>query len=312
MASEFCNITPEDNTNSILNLLPPLPSINQVADLINIEVNNLKIKYTNKTKNLVLNFAEGVCPSPQQIDRYINTRNNIVNQLSRVFDKVDRLSNNISGISNFLSVILTGIKVASGIVTGITIAGSIIPFPIPAAVNSVVEGGQTAIEKAKFKNNGEQRLTPLIGGIISANIAVKLFASALRELICTIEALDIAILECSSPPSPEDENTPPLPEEVERFKEVQASLIPIPNGIISFIEEDVAEQEDSLTNTAYRGFTFEIEEIPFSPTVNRRRAVAKNLSGIVALQTELSFTSTPDILIQELKLVIDRDSLRAE
>lgn len=311
MASEFCNITPEDNTNSILNLLPPLPSINQVADLINIEVNNLKIKYTNKTKNLILNFAEGVCPSPQQIDRYINTRNNIVNQLSRVFNKVDRLSNNISGISNFLSVILTGIKVASGIVTGITIAGSIIPFPIPAAVNSVVEGGQTAIEKAKFKNNGEQRLTPLIGGIISANIAVKLFASALRELICTIEALDAAILECSSPSS-EDENTPPPTEEVERFKEVQTSLIPIPNEVISFIEEDVAEQEDSLTNTAYRGFTFEIEEIPFSPTVNRRRAVAKNSSGIVTLQTELSFTSTPDILIQELKLVIDRDSLRAE
>jgi hypothetical protein len=87
----------------------------------------------------------------------------------------------------------------------------------------------------------------------------------------------------------------------------------IPREVIEFIEQDfVQEQENSYTDTAYKGFSFKIEEVPFSPTVNRRRALAQNSDGITLLQTELSFTSNPDILIQELKLVIDRDNLRAD
>jgi len=311
MASEFCKIPPQDDTKNILDLLPPLPSINKIADLINIEVGNLKIKSTNKVKELLLDFKEGICPTQQQINKFIGIRNNIVESLTKVYNKVNRLSNNISGISNFLSVILTGIKIASGVVRGITIGGAAIPFPLPTAVNSVVEGGQTSIEKAKFKNTGDQKLVPLIGGIISANIAVKLFASALRELICTIEALDISLIECSFPPIVN--GVEPTEGEIEDFRDgVRGSLTPISPDVITFIEQDVEEQESSITNSAYRGFIFEIEEIPFSPTVNRRQALAKNSNGITLLQTELSFTSTPDVLIQELKLVIDRDNLKAE
>lgn len=312
MASEFCKIPPSDDTQNILSLLPPLPSINQIVDLINIEVNNVKVKYTNKAKEMLLSFAEGICPTQQQIDRLIRTRNNIVESLSKVYDKVDRLSDNISGISKFLTTIITGIKVASGVARGVILGGAVVPFPIPAAVNSTVEAAQDTIEKAKFKVDGTQKLTPLVGGIISANIAVKLFANALRELICTIEALDASLIECSLPPS-EDPTSPPTQAEIERFREeIQSSLVPISSNITSFIEQDVLEEEESLTNTAYRGFTLLLEEVPFSPTVNRSRALAQNSDGITLLQTELSFTSTPDVLIQELKLIIDRDNLRAE
>lgn len=312
MANEFCKIPPTSDTKNILDLLPPLPSINQLVDLINIEVNNLKIKYISKIKEILLSFAEGVCPTQQQIDKFINTRNNIVEQLIKVYNKVDRLSNNISGVSNFLTLILTAIKTVSGVARGLA-AGSIFsPFPIPGAISSGISAAQGEVEKFKFKADGGQKLVPIAGGLISANIAVKLFANALRELICTIDALDVSMLECSSPPI-EDPNNPPSQEEILKFKdEVKNKLIPIPTEIITFLEQDVAEQEQSLLETAYRGFIFEIEEVPFSPTVNRKRALAKNQDGITLLQTELSFTSTPDVLIQELKLVIDRDNLRAE
>ena len=308
MASEFCNISPTDSTKTILSLLPPLPSINQIVDLINTEVNNVKTKFIAKATELLLGFGEGFCPSPQQINSIIRTRNNIVEQLTKVYNKVDRLSNNISGVSNFLTLILTAIKTVSGIARGLA-AGSIIsPFPIPGAISSGISAAQGEVEKFKFKADGAQKLVPITGGLISANIAVKLFASSLRELICTLEALDIAIIECSSP----TEGETPTQEQIERLQEVQDSLIPIPTELILFIEQDVAEQEESIIETAYRVVAFEIEEVPFSPTVNRRRALAKNPNGITLLQTELSFTSSPDILIQELKLIIDRDNLRAE
>ena len=275
MANEFCQIPPSDDTKNILDQLPPLPSINRLVDLINIEVNNVKIKFTNKVKEMIASFAEGVCPTQQQIDRFIRIRNNIVDQLSKVYDKVDRLSNNISGVSNTLSGILTAIKVASGVARGMS-AGSIFsPFPVPGAISSGISTAQGEIEKFKFKVDGAQKLTPIVGGLISANIAVKLFASALRELICTIDALDAAMLECSIPPSQDGEN--PTPEEIREFQnQVQVSLRPIPTEIINFVEQDVTEQEESTSESAYRGFTFEIEEIPFSPTVNRKRALAIN------------------------------------
>lgn len=311
MASEFCKIPPSDDTQFILGQLPALPSINQIVDLINIEVNNLKIKYINKIKEILLSFAEGICPTQQQIDKFIKTRNNIVEQLTKVYNKVDRLSNNISGIANFLLLVLTGIKIANGIVRGITIGGAAIPFPLPTAVNSVVEGAQTEIEKAKFKVDGAQKLIPIAGGIISASIAIRLFVNALRELICAIEALDASLIECSTPPT--IDGVAPTQIEIENFREgIRGSLTPIPSDIIEFIEQDVVTQEESLGGIVYKGFSFVIEEIPFSPTVNRSRALAQNSSGITLLKTELSFTSTPDILIEELKLKIDQDNLRAE
>tara|TARA_R110002167_G_scaffold151316_10_gene345216 strand:+ start:1546 stop:2481 length:936 start_codon:yes stop_codon:yes gene_type:complete len=311
MASEFCKIPPSDDTQFILGQLPALPSINQIVDLINIEVNNLKIKYINKIKEILLSFAEGICPTQQQIDKFIRTRNNIVEQLTKVYIKVDRLSNNISGVANFLSLVLTGIKIASGIVRGITIGGAAIPFPLPTAVNSVVEGAQTEIEKAKFKTDGAQKLVPIAGGIISASIAIRLFVNALRELICAIEALDVSLIECSTPPIVD--GVAPTQIEIENFRdEIRGSLTPIPSDVIEFIEQDVVAQEESLGGIIYRGFSFKIEKVPFSSTVNRSRALAQNSNGITLLKTELSFTSTPDILIEELKLKIDQDNLRAE
>jgi hypothetical protein len=308
MASDFCQIPPSDNTKSILELLPPLPSINQLVDLINGEVNKLKIKAINKIQEILANFKEGVCPTQVQIDKFIRVRNDVVEQLTKVYNKVDRISNTISGVSNTLILILTAIKTVSGIARGLA-AGSIFsPFPIPGAISSGISAAQGEVEKFKFKGSGAQKLVPIEGGLISANIAVKLFANALRELICTIEALDASMLECSTPPIEE-----PTQEEILKFREeIQARLIPIPTEVINFVEQDVLEEERSLIDTAYRGFTFEIEEVPFSPTVNRRRALAKNQDNITLLQTELSFTSTPDILIQELKLVIDRDNLRVD
>lgn len=297
MASDFCQIPPSDDTKSILENLPPLPSINKLADLITKEVNNLKIKYTNKVLEILSSFAEGVCPTQPQIDKFINTRNNIVEQLAKILNKVDRLSNTVSGTSNGVNLIIGLIKGVSSTARGLAASSILSPFPIPGTVSSGISAALAEVEAFKFKGDGAQKLVPTLGGITSASIAIKLFANALRELTCNIEALDAAILACS---------------EETQLEDTQSKLTPVSPKIISFIEQSVAEEEQSLIGTAYKGFIFKIEEVPFSPTVNRRRALAQNQDGITLLQTELSFTTTPDILIQELKLVIDRDNLRAD
>ena len=79
-----------------------------------------------------------------------------------------------------------------------------------------------------------------------------------------------------------------------------------------FIQQAEVQQR-SNTSQSYNGFTFNIVEqvLPNDPTVIRKVAQALNTEGIVALESEPSFTQNPKILIEELKLIIDRDNLKA-
>jgi len=310
MASEFCNISSNSETQSILNSLPPLPSLEQLAQIIIQKSNQLKILYLGKIEGLTRSFAEGACPSPAQIQKIINTRNNIVESLNSTFTFIDRFSNSISGLSGLVSVLVGVIKAISSVKKGIVIAGSAVPFPIPALVNSVVEGIQDTIEGIKFEADGAQKIIPIANGLISVATTIQVFANVIRNLICQIEALDVQLVGCS-PELEEITNSPILSEEEKRNR-IQQILIPISSEIVGFIEQTTLEEERSVGNSTYRGFIFEIEKVPFSPTVNRSRANALNSNGIVLLSTELSFTLDPNVLIEELKLVIDRDNLRAD
>jgi len=55
----------------------------------------------------------------------------------------------------------------------------------------------------------------------------------------------------------------------------------------------------------------EIETRAFTPRVDQSRAVGKNNQGIVLVTTDYSFASDPNVLIDEIKFIIDRDNLKA-
>jgi len=119
---------------------------------------------------------------------------------------------------------------------------------------------------------------------------VALMSFDVSDFIKKLELLDDKIQTCSPP------NTITLPQ---------------PSPELVEIAQVEQEAEESPNLSTYQGFILEIEKVPYSPTVNRIRAVGKNQDGIVLIQTELSFTQVEQIMINELKFVIDRDNLKA-
>ena len=76
-------------------------------------------------------------------------------------------------------------------------------------------------------------------------------------------------------------------------------------------------QVPSLSNQAnlYRGFKFQVKEeqdprFTVRGTIKRRYAVAVDRQGVEVLKSEYSFTLDPNDLVDQLKLIIDRQKLQ--
>ena len=199
MAGQCPDITPQDETNLILSLLPKLPSLDRLAALIFTKVDEIKLKYISKLTELIAKFLNQ-CPPQSEVDRIIEIRNNIVTQLNKIYSKVSKIADAITKVQKFLSAIVTALKVAGGIITASILVQLVAPF-IPATVlaklTAATSGAQEVVKKIKFTSEGEQRLTPIINSILAISIGVQLFANVLRNIICKLDSLDASIILCS-------------------------------------------------------------------------------------------------------------------
>ena len=167
-----------------------------------------------------------------------------------------------------------------------------VSFPVlapalPGLLATLTNAKTAALIDPTTGNSRLQKLTSIIGG---AALVASIIGGFILVAIALLKSIDAFLEKCD----PNNMN----------------SLLPISKEV-----QDIADaqlQADNTQNlTTYQGFIIEIEIVPYTPTVDRRRAVGKNQSGIVLIQTELSFTTDEQTLINELKLIIDRDNLKA-
>jgi len=234
-----------------------------------------------------VNFEElkqQYCPTKPELDRLILQRNNLVDYLNGVGDTLDRLATTVNfgaGIASLLQGIITGLKQGKTIAQ---IALSFIPFGLPgAAVASPAIAGDVA-DNLTFKADGEPRLPPLV--IIASAVSGPIAAvqAIILKIVALLEKVDLLIMLCNP----------------------NATLTSTSKTI-----QDTAANEILADDGTYKGFILEIETKKYTDTVNQNRAVGKNKSGIVMIATEYSFASNPNVLINELKFIIDRDDLKA-
>jgi hypothetical protein len=257
---------------------------NQVKKIITPALKNLIDTYIKK-------FLDAdICPDAATLAKIRQQRDLIVGQLNKIGKTLNIITISLTGIATFLNLLQVFLKAIDLAKIAAKIAALAFPplaAALPPLLATLTNAKTAALIDPTTGNSRLQKLTSIIGG---AALVASIIGGFILVAIALLKSIDAFLEKCD----PDNMN----------------SLTPISKEI-----QDIADaqlQADNTQNeTTYQGFIFDIEIVPYTPTVDRRRAVGKNQSGIVLIQTELSFTTDDQTLINELKLIIDRDNLKA-
>jgi len=235
--------------------------------------------------SLTSQFTPGSCPDPAILQSIVEKRNNIVGKLNAVGQSLNVVTSTYTGVSSFLDILLFSVSNLKNIRTGLNQAAKLIPAIPGAAVSAINDLGDVT-DRITFDSLGNSKLQQQKDRIDSLVTPIAIFSKIIQNIVTSLNSLDALIIACNA----------------------NASL----DSLSETITQTASNQTQADVNDgSYKGFTFQTEEVPFSPTVNRRKAIALNQQGIPVLETPLSFTTNNQTLIDELKLIIDRDNLKA-
>jgi len=229
-----------------------------------------------------------VCPPKEQLVKALKKRNRTVLELNNTYKVVRR----ISKLLKITDALLFGIRL--GLTTGQIYFSIPTPLGGKALYTPLIE--LTFQLTRRFVKRTEASVDLL-------QVAAAQVGALLGFLIGLLNNLDILIQDCAK------ESV--KGQFVVSFEELNKEFA----NLIDENKNSPLDIVDPITGKfyPYKGFTFEIkDDISQNFQYPKRYAIARNIQGIQVLRSESSFASGPEILIEELKFIIDRDNLRAD
>jgi hypothetical protein len=209
---------------------------------------------------------------------------------------VSKTSENLSKpLTPLNKVVNTTTQILQTLSTAVTVAQTAIPLlptpppgaPNPANIALIALGKIQDLERKLFPE-----ITKTKNSINNITDAVDHVNLIISKILNILNSIDKYLIKCKPTDSPD--------------------LVSLNTYLTTVVDNANKVENAPILSENYKGFILDIVEQPFSSTTKRSKAVAKNNSGIILLQTSLSFTSTPQVLIEELKLIIDKNNLRAD
>ena len=281
------------NAEGILDQLPKIEDGGKRNDIIKsigitqLEIVTLKLKIKTLDKESVDLTKEDLCPTSLTLDKIITERNGLVDYLNNTQDK---LNITVKGI-NITGTTAESLQTTSNIIRATNLIATaaatvllFIPGKIILAINTLESFRQTLITA----NDGNSKISPLVAVVNNVNIPLNALSALITQLVLALGQIDEVISVCRP----------------------NATLTNLSPEVLLTVALELSA-EVSENEFLYKGFRLEIETKPYTDAVNQNRAVGKNQSGIVMITTEYSFASDPNVLINELKFIIDRDGLKA-
>lgn len=273
----------------ITNNLPQgVASSNLISQLLNKKVTEIKSNLIPPVLGLIEEFGikdiekyiknptDIQCPSDDKIAEIIKKRNNLVKKLNLLYSTVNLAKTTIISTET----VLAALKIAINLIT-------VAPIPLQFATAGVVIALKESQDEAKKLLSQLTALTGTAAGILI------IFATFIKQLVDLLNLLDSLLLKCSTNNNISYEQ---INSDILNLLPDQSSLNPSINPTENF----------------YKGFTISVitEDSPLS-SYPRRQAIAANKLGVVVLKGPLSFSSDPEVLINEIKYIIDSQDLKS-
>jgi hypothetical protein len=264
--------------------------IAKIKTLILNKGQEIKTKLTPALESIIskLPKPDEACLSENQVQKILDTRNNLVNELNKKQKNLNLLTTSIGITSGFLGTLIATATVIKNIKTTLSLSAAALPV-VPGPVVSAINAANEALDTLRFDDLGNSKLNPIKTNLEAASISVALTATSLKTFISALNNVDTFLKKCAPNATLEEVNNDTL-----------ATV---------FVQQFI-ENNTQTNNSSYNDFSLEIEEKQYNSNIVQKRAVAKNNQGIIVTATEYSFTSTPEVLLNELKLIIDRDNLK--
>ena len=283
-ATEIEKATPAELKAMGIAKLPLLLLVigNQIRNIIEPALTNLIATYIQKY------IGTDLCPDKATLAKIRQQRDLIVSQLNKIGRTLNIITIALTGVATFLAILQGAIKAIDIAKIAAKVAAAAFPVlapALPGLLATLTNAKTAAILDPTTGTSRLQKYTSIIGG---AALVASIIGGFVLVAVALLKSIDAFLNKC-------DPNN---------------TLIPISKEIQD-IAEIQAKSTQTQNETTYKGFNIIIEEIPYTPTVIRRRALGQNQDGITLIQTELSFTTDDQTLINELKLIIDRDNLEA-
>ena len=267
-------------------------SIGKIVDVIKTKLIPLVI-------TLLLSFGisklsqknRKTCPSPDALRDVIRTRNRVVRQLNQMF-KIITTNTALAVAFRALGQILKGIRLQ---MDSLSIPQAIGILPAKDFGGLIAAQPYSMTAKLQHINDELEKLEEKADGTSKATLTSLIFVIAgAATVILLLKTIDQMTQECA-----------------EEGGVTDIELTAINQELLDLAEEEAEDGNPILDNV--NGFYFSVETDNSNPvgTLKRRFAVGKDSRGITLLKGEPSFSSSDQILIDELVFYIQQNDLKA-
>lgn len=284
-------------TTAIVTAATQSTALDKLNQSINSKVAAVRDKAITQLSNLATDLGiEGLetgnpqlpdlCPSQLILDKATAIRNTLLTDLENTAKYINIVNQSLITVNSLLKGSINAVTAINLIKTASAVGVKAAPT-VPGFITSLLADLDDIRTLLTFDKEGNPKLVKLKRVVENGTTYVSTAANIINIILGLLSVIDKVLEKCGKKPSPVGDD-------------------------IKNLTSVIVAAENSNTDTIYKGFTFEIVDKYFSPTLNQKIGQARNKQGIVLLQTEPSFTQDPQVLIEELKLIIDRDNLKAD
>jgi hypothetical protein len=251
------------------------------------KITDLQSKIPISSLNEDITKLKEYCLPKQDLEKILEVRNQIMNKINTVSDSINSLSKITDTIQPAIDTTNKSLDIAKALVNtlGTALVATPPSIPIPGPVITGYVNASNLVN-----NTLPPILTTNLNKLNSITTATDFANNLLLKLKDLLSKIDAYLTGCGIDPN----NLTPL------------------NDNLQQLQESLNNANNINNNSTYKGFVLEIVKEAYSPTADRRKAVAKNTQGIILLSTPLTFSTDDQTLINEIKLLIDSNNLKAD